>query len=133
VADSRRANVVRQYLTAMDLGDYLAASALFAEDARYRRPLITEGGNAPVLQVIVGRDAIVESWKRRGRREIRHDVATIAEFGDHVFSEGVATLGDGHRLAFVTYVTFDADDRFAEVTAHSALLPDEVDQDGDAR
>jgi hypothetical protein len=117
----------------MDAGDYPAAGALFAESARYRRPLITEGGNAPVLQVIGGRDAIVESWRRRGRRDIRHDVATIAEFGDHVFSEGVATLGDGRRLAFVTYVTFDDDDRFTEVTAHSALLPDDIEQDGDAK
>jgi ketosteroid isomerase-like protein len=118
----RRA-AVRRYLAAMDAGNYEAAGALFAAGAQYQRPMITDSGNAPVMQLIAGRQAILDSWEKRGARNIAHEVRTIAEFGDHVFAEGVATLDGDRLLAFMTYVTFDGDGLFSQVVAHSALLP----------
>jgi ketosteroid isomerase-like protein len=131
MAHPERQDAVQRYLAAMDAGDYAAAGALFAPGAQYRRPLITDAGNAPVLQVISGRREIVDSWLRRGRRDIVHAVRTIADFGQHVFVEGVATLDGDRRLAFMTYVTFDEDGLFTQVVAHSGLLPAGVDTDGD--
>jgi ketosteroid isomerase-like protein len=128
IGHERRAAVLR-YLAAMDAGDYAAAGALFAEGAQYQRPMITETGSAPAMQVIVGRQAILDSWGLRGRRNIVHQVRTIVDSGDHVFVEGVATLDEDRRLAFMTSVAFDRDGLFTWVAAHSALLPANAGQD----
>jgi ketosteroid isomerase-like protein len=122
-----------QYLAAMDAGDYAAAGALFAEGAQYQRPLITAAGNAPVMEVIVGRQAILDSWEKRGKRNIVHKPTTIVDSGDHVFVEGVATVDGNVRLSFMTSVSFGRDGLFTRVTAHSAMLPASAGETGGAK
>jgi uncharacterized protein (TIGR02246 family) len=69
LAEAEIARVVTRYATLNDDGDYDAVAALFTEDGVLVRP---SGGHA-----IVGRAAILDSYKARPPRISRHIIANI--------------------------------------------------------
>lgn len=79
----------------------MAAAEVFTEDALYVRPRFQPGvnGRPPTfgdLVIVRGRDAILESFRKRGRQEYRHVVLATAESGDRCFVEmTLAGYGSG--------------------------------------
>jgi hypothetical protein len=88
---------VERYLGFLDDGDFVAAAAVFSEDAIYVRPRFqaAQDGRAPTfggLVLVRGRAAILESFRKRGKQSYRHVILATASVGSRCFVE--MTLGD---------------------------------------
>ena len=87
---------VERYLGFLDDGDVQAAAAVFTEDAVYVRPRFEPGrdGEAPTfgsLVLVRGREAIEESFRKRGKQSYRHVILATSTVGSRCFVE--MTLG----------------------------------------
>ena len=88
---------IERYLGFLDDGDNDAAAAVFTEDAIYVRPRFqpAQEGQAPTfggLVLVRGREAILESFRKRGKQSYRHVILATATAGSRCFVE--MTLGD---------------------------------------
>jgi hypothetical protein len=88
---------IERYLGFLDDGDPEAAAAVFTEDAVYVRPKFqpAEPGRAPTfggLVLVRGRQAILESFRERGKQPYRHVILATAGDGSRCFVE--MTLAD---------------------------------------
>ena len=70
IAKAAIAELITRYAALNDAGNWEAVAALYTEDARMNRP------SAPD-EFVVGRPAILESFKARPRRAAHHIVANI--------------------------------------------------------
>ena len=99
------------YLASLDAGDFDAAAEQFDVDVEYVRGPINPGESG--LQRIVGRDALLSSFRDRGMRPYRHRLDTC-------LVEGPICLGHGTILdPRVEEARFFS---FVEVTAESGLI-----------
>ena len=107
------------YFTALDGGDPEGAAAAFTEDALYVRPFESK------LEVISGREQILEFFHRRGEQDYRHEVRTCVVDGARCFVEGVAVVGDEDPThVFLVHATVGRDGLIARYFALFAETPE---------
>jgi hypothetical protein len=120
---------IERYLRCLDAGDAEGAAALFTEDAIYVRPKFEAGVNGrPAtfggLVLVRGREAILRSFRERGKQEYRHVVLATATVGARCFVE--MTLG-GFGSGLESLATADLEgDLISRYVALSAPVDPDV-------
>jgi hypothetical protein len=121
VGDVDVASPLDAYYTALDGGDPDGAAAAFAGDAEYIRPVL--GGSG--LEVVRGREALLEFFRNRGKQPYRHEVRACAVDGERCFVEGVAGIeGESPTHVFLVHATLDGDGLIRRYFALMAETPD---------
>jgi hypothetical protein len=124
------------YFAALDAGDDEAAAAAFAEDAVYIRPALTETGATGNLEVIRGRDRILEFLAQRRKRVTagqyahRHEVRAAAIDGHRCFVEALMVTDASPVGVFLAHATFDGEMRISRYIAVMARTEGELDPPG---
>lgn len=119
-------DVVVRYFRAVEAGDVGGAAACFSEDAVYSHPPLapaegTPPGPTPPRVEARGREGVAAFLRERGKRNVVHEVTTVARAGDVVFVEGVAHRGDGTPFAsFVSVARVDGDGLIRHYSAYTA-------------
>jgi ketosteroid isomerase-like protein len=104
---------IARYFALLDDGDIEGLAKLFADDARYIRPVIdTYGAVQPDVASVDGVEAIIKYFEMRGRRSYRHVIRAVATQGCEQFAEGFVQGGVGApMLAFLACATVDSEGR----------------------
>jgi ketosteroid isomerase-like protein len=106
------------YFTALDGGDSDGAAAAFTADALYVRPYESK------LEVIAGRNRILEFFHRRGEKDYRHEVRACVVDGSRCFAEGVAVVDDEEPThVFLVHATIEPDGLISRYLALFAATP----------
>ena len=109
-ADHDAAAVLERYLTHLDAGAFHDAAACFSPDVLYSHPPYQHTGiSDPRRLDIVGRPALMETFRRRGRQSFGHRVIAFGQDGPHAMLEGVVEgLPDGGNGSFLSSLSLDA-------------------------
>jgi SnoaL-like domain len=106
--DLDKTTIMKKYFAATDSSDVVAAAQMFADDAVYlRSPL--PGSDSTELIRLDGLRAIVEFWKSRGQRVIRHTILADSASDNDWFGEGEAAGDNGPTRRFLVHATFNSD------------------------
>ena len=111
------------YYEALDAGDDDGAAAAFAEHAVYIRPTLEPAGDAPVVEVFLGRTGIRELFARRSERKRlgenlhRHELRSVVVEGQECFIEGLGVTDDGPYAVFLAHATLDDEGLIARYMA----------------
>jgi ketosteroid isomerase-like protein len=119
------------FFARLDAGDAAAAAQFFAADAVYVRPAAEpSGAGRSDAEVVIGREAIHEFFRLRGRRPYVHEVRACVRVGDTVYGEGVAVHeATGPFVVFVIRVTLDRHGLFLRYVAGTvAMSPAQIDR-----
>jgi SnoaL-like domain len=114
---------VETYLGHLDAGDFAAAASVFTEDAVYVRPRFIAGADgAPPsfgdLVMVRGRDAIEQSFRKRGRQTYRHVILSRALSEDRCFVEmTLAGYGGGLQSIAVAELVGERIRRYVALAA----------------
>ena len=93
------------YYAAVDSGDADAATAAFTDGGLYIRPSLEVPGT---LEVVSGREDLLDFFRRRGNPPFRHEVIACAVDGERCFVEGVAYVRGEPTTSFLVHATVDA-------------------------
>ena len=108
--DTDQSATMKQYFACMDSADFVAAAAMFADDAVYLRPPYVPGQAAFATsgtERIEGLPAISEFWDRRGKRNTHHVIKIEGVSGTEWFAEGEVSVDDSETRMFMSHVTFN--------------------------
>jgi len=108
--DTDQSATMKQYFACMDSADFVAAAAMFADDAVYIRPPYVPGQAAFAssgTERIEGLPAISEFWAQRGKRNTHHVIKIEGISGNEWFAEGEVSVDDSETRMFLTHVTFN--------------------------
>jgi ketosteroid isomerase-like protein len=114
------ASPLDRYYEAIDRGDAEATTGTFTDDAVYIRPSLQVPGG---LEVLRGRDELLEFFRRRGKLPFRHEVRTCAMQGRECFVEGLAFVEGEPKNSFLVHATLAGDGR---IERYFALMSDAV-------
>ncbi len=94
------------YYSALDGGDPDGAAMAFTKDAVYIRPVL--GGSG--LEVVRGRDGLLEFFRKRGKQPYRHEVRACVVVDGRCFVEGIAGVeGEPPTHVFLVHATVGDD------------------------
>jgi ketosteroid isomerase-like protein len=99
---------LEEYYRALDDGDAEGAAAVFSEDTVYIRPALPGSPNAGGVEVVRGRNAVLEYFRERGKKPFRHRITSSSAEGAEWFVEGVAGMeGEAPTHVFLVHATVD--------------------------
>lgn len=103
------AEALDRYFAHLDSGAFEDAAACFAPDVLYSHPPYKHTGiSDPGRLDIVGRDALLATFRRRGRQPFGHRVISFGQAGRHAMLEGlVEGLPGGGSGSFVSCLSLD--------------------------
>jgi hypothetical protein len=118
------ASPVEAYYAALDNGDPDGAAAVFADDTQYIRPALPGSPNEGGLEVVHGRESLLEFFRQRGKKPFRHHITSSVADGAEWFVEGHAGIGgEPPTHVFLARATVDADGLIARYLALMAAAP----------
>jgi ketosteroid isomerase-like protein len=115
---------LREFFARLDDGDAEATARFFAPAGLYVRPAAdTSGATGTSTEVVRGRAAICEYFRRRGRRPYRHQVETSVRDGDLIYGDGLAIHEvTGPFAVFVVRAALDPEGRFRRYVAGAVAM-----------
>jgi ketosteroid isomerase-like protein len=120
VNSSDLAAVVTRYLDALSRFDLEAAADCFTDDLFYSHPPYSADDNGGLRHEVTGRQALIELFRQRGPKPVRHEVSAAALDGKQGFVAGTFGAED-RRGSFVSTVELAPDGRIARYAAYSSI------------
>src|SRR3954463_9584705 len=108
--------IVARYLEALEQFDLEAAADCFTADLFYSHPPYSNDDSEGRHEV-QGREALIQLFKERGPKKVKHEVTNAAIEGDHGFVMGTFA-SEGRVGSFVSTVRLAADGRIAHYAAY---------------
>ncbi|MGB1505227.1 MAG: hypothetical protein ACPHJY_11750 [Acidimicrobiales bacterium] len=109
-SDHDAAVALERYFAHLDSGAFEDAAACFALEVLYSHPPYKHTGiSDPGRLDIVGRDALLATFRRRGRQPFGHRLISFGQVGRHAMLEGlVEGIPGGGSGSFVSCLSLDA-------------------------
>jgi len=112
--------IVGRYLEALEQFDLEAAAECFTEDLFYSHPPYSDDDNGGLRHEVQGRDALIELFKERGPKNVKHELTNAAIEGQDGFVMGTFA-SEGRVGSFVSTVRLAADGRIAHYAAYRSV------------
>ncbi|RZI53514.1 MAG: hypothetical protein EOP16_02470 [Pseudonocardia sp.] len=112
-------DLLDQYFTRLEAGDFVEAANCFSESARYSHPPYSDEPAGSARHEALGREEILRLFRRRGMRSTHHKITAIANVDDRYFISGTVTDSAGSVVgSFLSEATFDA--KTSQFTSYAA-------------
>jgi hypothetical protein len=107
------ARVLHDYFASLEAGAFEDAANCFTEDTLYSHPPYRHTGITDNRRInFVGRPALLEGFRRRGKQSFTHRILAMGQAGPNCLVEGVVDgLPDGRTGSFVSSLSLGADGR----------------------
>jgi hypothetical protein len=108
-APAAASDVLHDYFSALDTGNFAAAVDRFSDDVMYSHPPYRHTGLDGNDRVVFrGRDELLAAFRARGAQSFDHTILASIQRGPHCLVEGVVQgLADGGGGSFISSLTLD--------------------------
>jgi ketosteroid isomerase-like protein len=113
--------IITRYLEALEEFDLDAAADCFTDDLFYSHPPYSDNDSEGRHEV-QGREALIQLFKERGPKQVKHEVTTAAIEGLDGFVMGTFAA-EGRVGSFVSTVRLAEDGRIAHYAAYRSVPP----------